>query len=73
MPTTLLFDYPTTEELSRYLLDCLFPGKDVPASSIEAVSRYHDADTEMIEDLSEEDAERMLMEELPGIGEGVNE
>jgi len=27
----------------------------------------------MIEDLSEEDAEWMLMEELLGIGEGVNE
>lgn len=58
LPPTAAFDFPTVEALTDYLLAELFPENRSP----EPVAEF--PDSEKIEDLSEEEAEAMLMNEL---------
>ena len=64
MPATLLFDYPTPEELVRYLLDRIDATADKKESPPQASLDHGDDESRTIENLSEEDAEQLLLREL---------
>ena len=59
LPTTILFDYPTIRELSRFLDRELFQNQDVSTRGDKP-----DAMIEAIDGLSDEEAEMLLMKEL---------
>ena len=56
LPTTVLFDYPNVTAIADYLLEALFP----PESKL----KTNDFDSDELEELSEEEAEALLIEEL---------
>jgi acyl carrier protein len=56
LPATLLFDYPTLESLSRFLAG---EAQTLPSAEEEHLARVAD-----VEQLSEQDAERLLQERL---------
>jgi NADPH:quinone reductase-like Zn-dependent oxidoreductase/acyl carrier protein len=59
----LLFNHPTVRELATYLIESL------PVNvSTETLS--HGAEADMLEHMSEEEAERLLLEELEHLGDG---
>jgi hypothetical protein len=59
LPTTILFDYPTISELSMFLERELFPARTADIQAPET-----DEMLASIKDLSEEDAEELLLKEL---------
>jgi acyl carrier protein len=65
LPATLLFDYPTVDDLATHLLDMLFPA--APESSAIRVEPVVGAPASLLDDLdemSDDDVERMLAEKL---------
>jgi acyl carrier protein len=71
LPATLVFDYPTTEALSRHLLSLLVPEQPTPAARVvrtpardENVVAVSDAD---VAALSDDEATELLLQELDGV------
>ena len=64
MPATLLFDYPTPEELVRYLLERIDATADKKENPLQTHLDLGDDEPRAIENLSEEDAEQLLLREL---------
>jgi acyl carrier protein len=64
LSTTLLFDYPTIEALTDYLMDELSPalGADEPAKSVAGAA--NDGGQQDLNDLSDDEAESLLLEQL---------
>lgn len=67
LPATLMFDRPTINTLSAYLLDCLNPQENADVNPVAAPSAYAvpqalDADT--IAGISDQEIEAMLIERL---------
>jgi acyl carrier protein len=61
LPTTLVFDYPTIERLARHLCDDLLP-RDHEES--DRRGKVEEITPRSLEELSDEDAEAMLLERL---------
>ena len=65
LPSTLTLDYPTINHLTSYLLEKLFPSEDLFDESLPSDS----LETTDIEQLSEAEAEVLLLEELAKISD----
>jgi hypothetical protein len=66
LPSTLIFDYPTIDALAGYLTSEMFSVEPLPNSHV--ASEKNDLEQTIIsaelEQLSEEDAEALLLKEL---------
>ena len=65
LPATVLFDYPTCEELAEYILEEWFSSRSapVPSSSSESVSATASS-SKKVEEMTEDELEAALMAEL---------
>ncbi len=68
LPTTLLFDYPTLDALTGFLVELLAP-QDPPALETATDARRVDLAADL-EQLSEIEAEALLLAELSGLEDG---
>ncbi|NEO58803.1 MAG: SDR family NAD(P)-dependent oxidoreductase [Okeania sp. SIO3B5] len=68
LPSTFTLDYPTINHLTSYLLEKLFPSDDLPSESLPS----HSLETTDIDQLSEAEAEALLLEELAKISDLSN-
>lgn len=68
LPATLLFDYPTIAALTVYLMRALGL-EEAPEASPSAVPAQAAADHDGVADLSDEEAEALLLQELGGATE----
>jgi DNA-directed RNA polymerase specialized sigma24 family protein len=72
LPSTLLFDYPTLDALTRYLafevLRFEAPAAEKPAREDRRAKQREELAAD-VEALSEEEAEALLLRELEGVGE----
>ncbi|MCB9450589.1 MAG: type I polyketide synthase [Anaerolineaceae bacterium] len=66
LPTTLVFDHPTIEALADYLEKTLFKTAE-PAAPASTAAAEKQATLEEIEQLSDDEAEALLLEELKAI------
>jgi acyl carrier protein len=75
LPATLLFDYPTIESVVDYLLRDVLKGKEPVESQRDAVKTEGEKDDAMseLDQLSEEDAEVLLLRELESHAHFPNE
>lgn len=67
MPATLLFDYPTINAVADYLLQNVLALEEAPAAQPEPAQAEPDVPVEAVselEELSDEEAEALLMDEL---------
>ncbi|MCX7177464.1 MAG: acyl carrier protein, partial [Proteobacteria bacterium] len=64
LSTTLLFDYPTIETLAQYLLETLTPVLSAVADGASAPGSASAAAIPAVRELSEEEAEAMLLAQL---------
>ena len=64
LSTTLLFDYPTIETLAQYLLETLTPVLSAVADGVSAPGSASAAAIPAVRELSEEEAEAMLLAQL---------
>ncbi len=78
LSSTLVFDYPTLDALAQHLAQILFPNQEpvpsaapasslTPASPLEDTVLSSDLSREAVEDLSEAEAEALLLEALEAI------
>jgi acyl carrier protein len=70
LSSTLVFDYPTIESLSEYLASTVLPLKPSGASQVEPPIANHPQavmDLHALEQLSEDEAEALLIKKLEGI------
>ncbi len=69
LPATLLFDYPTIETLTDYLANQVFHLQSAEAPTAEAAPMPNKADEQASElnDLSDEEAEALLLQELSSL------
>jgi acyl carrier protein len=65
LPATLLFDYPTLDALTDYLLETLL-GADVDTESVKVASNGHHDDEIDVAALTDDEAEALLALELSG-------
>ncbi len=70
LPAALLFNYPTVESLVDYLADEVLKldGHDRPAATEVPAGRAADDVLDQIEEISDEEVERLLSQRLPGKG-----
>lgn len=68
--STLLFDYPTLEKLTSYVVGLLYEKEEPSDSSIQSTpSMYFTTD---IDSMSDDEAEKALLQALSGLQEGGN-
>lgn len=67
LPATLLFDYPNLGVLTTYLIRALELVEESPAPAAQATAAHDD-----LTDMTDEEAEALLMQELSGGTEGTN-
>ncbi len=64
LPATLIFDYPSIDDIARYLQKIALPGDETPSAAKPAPEMTVKLNAAAIEDLTDEEIEALLLEKL---------
>jgi NADPH:quinone reductase-like Zn-dependent oxidoreductase/acyl carrier protein len=72
LPTTLLFDYPTSDALADYLIANVLPSAEAEPAPSPTASAVDDGTLDELQQMSDTDAEALLLAELDKLKKGEN-